>query len=623
MAHRQPVFWVIDALDECESPKLLLDLIRTCSSSSVPLRIFIASRQTEPIQMGVAKASRSLRLTKLEKHRLDHNAQDIQRLVEQEVAHMRGSEQIKNLVTQKILTRAEGNFLWTRLILKEIVHCQTASGTQETLDEFPSDMQKLNDRMEHAILNLPRESSRLLAKALLRWTMGARRPMSLRELSQALEPDFPEILDLKRTIYDVCGQFIRVDTSDHVAMIHQTAREYLVQPRKTELFMDVHANHEALCIKTVSALLESRTTSDVIDNDASSQSYLLIALFVALVRKDDASKNPLLRRLSDLQLLDQWAVDLIGIVAKFSISLLKYPRAIYGLVAPFSPETSALHQQLYCKNDRDLCIVGDIDNTWTDRLARISLPEGFEAYKLACVGQHVAVLGTNGRIVVWDSQTLMEVHIIEHGEPVTSIALNAQGDKLATYGLRTTKLWAIPSDDILYSVRNKLEARAITLFFTKNDTRILAGFDDRAVRYFDGTNFSANQYSAGWYDAWRFVWNPVTDHVIGFYTDGFVFKWHPVTGEHQEAQAYANDVTASLDGKLFWSSTSIGIVKVWDFVDFSVIYQLSSDDLLMGLAFSPDCQRFYDLRCGMVNSINAWEPNSLLRSSDTEEAVSD
>ena len=746
MEHRRPFFWVIDALDECDSPKILLDLIRTCSNSSVPVRIFIASRQTESIQMGVAKAARSLRLTKLEKHSLDHNAQDIQRLVDQEVGHMRGSEQIKNLVVQKILARAEGNFLWTRLVLDEIVYCHTASGIQETLDEFPSDMQKLYERMEHAILKFPRKSSRLLAKALLRWTMGARRPMSLRELSQALEPDFPEILDLKRTISDVCGQFIRVDGSDYVAMIHQTAREYLAQPRESELFIDVQVNHETLCIKTVSALLDSRITSDAIDNDAASQSYLLyaatswmyhlkvsksgsvelldvlvsffdgcafplwvhllsrtdhldvlmktsksLASFVALVRKEDASKNPLLRRLSDLQLLDQWAVDLIRIVAKFSISLLKYPRAIYGLVSPFSPETSALHQQPYCKNDRDFCVVGDLDSAWTDRLARISLPEGFEAYKMACAGHCVAVLGANGRIIVWNFQTFMEVHVIEHGEPITSMVLNVQGDKLATYGLQTTKLWAIPSGGILYSVGNNVEARAITLSFTNNDTRILAGFNDRAVRFFDvgqaesewryvhptlfkepltaevaanspsciafsrdesyagvayrgfplsvwsletgecinrcnraqGTNFSADKYTAGWYVARRFVWNPVTDHVIGFYEDGFVFKWHPLTGEHQEAQAYANDVTASSDGKLFLSSTSTGIVKVWDFADFSVIYQLSSDDLLIGLAFSPDSLRFFDLRCGTVNSVNAWEPNSLLRFSDAEEAVSD
>ena len=745
MEHRRPCFWVIDALDECDAPKVLLDLIRTCSSSSVPLRIFIASRQTEPIQMSVAKAAGSLRLTKLEKHSSDHNAQDIQRLVEQEVGHMRGSEQIKSLVIQKIVARAEGNFLWTRLVLEEIVYCHTASGVHEILDEFPRDMQKLYDRMEHAILELPRKSSRLLAKALLRWTIGARRPMSLRELSQALEPDFTEILDLKRTISDVCGQFVRVDASDYVAMIHQTAREYLVQPRESELFIGIQANHEALCIKTVSALLDSRITSDMIDNDASSRSYLLyaatswmyhlkasksgsgevldvmvrffdggafplwvhllsrtghldvlmetsksLALFVALVRKEDVSKDLLLRRLSDLQLLDQWAVDLIRIVAKFSICLLKYPQAIYGLVSPFSPETSALHQQPYCKIDRDLCVVGDLDSAWTDRLARISLPEGVDAYKLACAGQYVVVLSGNGRIAVWNFQTFMEVHVVEHGEPVTSIVLNPQGDKLATYGLQTTKLWAIPSGGIFHSVSNNLDARAITLFFTNNDTRILAGFDDRAVRFFDvgqtenkwryvhptlfkeplaaagansptcvafsrdglyagiayrgfplsvwslengecinrcnsaqGTNFSADQYAAGWCFAWHFVWNPVTDHVIGVRKPGFVFKWHPLTDEYQEAQAYASDVAVSSHGKLFLSSTTTGMVKVWDFADFSVIYQLSSDDLLIGMAFSPDCLRLFDLRRGTVNSVNAWEPNSLLRLSDAEDAVSD
>jgi hypothetical protein len=39
-----------------------------------------------------------------------------------------------------------------------------------------------------------------------------------------------------------------------------------------------------------------------------------------------------------------------------------------------------------------------------------------------------------------------------------------------------------------------------------------------------------------------------------------------------------------------------------------------------GLAFSPDCRRFYDLRGSFVN---AWEPNSLTRFSETEESLSD
>lgn len=59
---------------------------------------------------------------------------------------------------------------------------------------------------------------------------------------------------------------------------------------------------------------------------------------------------------------------------------------------------------------------------------------------------------------------------------------------------------------------------------------------------------------------------------------------------------------------------------MWSFAFFSVIYQLSSTDLVTGLAFSPDCRIFYDVRGSCVN---VWEPNSLALFSDTEEPFSD
>ena len=126
--------------------------------------------------------------------------------------------------------------------------------------------------------------------------------------------------------------------------------------------------------------------------------------------------------------------------------------------------------------------------------------------------------------------------------------------------------------------------------------------------------------SSSWFAVDRFTWNPVSGHTIGLYRDGCVFKWHPVTDETHEAQSAADEVAASSDGKLFVTSNSDGTVRVWNFAFFTVIYQLSSTDLVAGLAFSPDCRRFYDLR---GSSINAWEPNSLIRFSETEELFSD
>ena len=77
---------------------------------------------------------------------------------------------------------------------------------------------------------------------------------------------------------------------------------------------------------------------------------------------------------------------------------------------------------------------------------------------------------------------------------------------------------------------------------------------------------------------------------------------------------------SALTVNFFLTSDSKGIVKVWNFAYFTVICQLSSENLVIDLAFSPDCKRFYDLR---GSSVNAWELNSLLRFSDTGEAASD
>jgi WD40 repeat protein len=44
--------------------------------------------------------------------------------------------------------------------------------------------------------------------------------------------------------------------------------------------------------------------------------------------------------------------------------------------------------------------------------------------------------------------------------------------------------------------------------------------------------------------------------------------------------------------------------------------QLPSEDLVMGLAFSPNSRRFYDLRGGVVN---VWESDNVTRFSDMRE----
>ena len=741
------LFWVIDAVDESESPKALLELFRSLPRSKTPVKLLIISRKTEPLSLAFDRLSGFMHVNSIEKDGHNHNSVDIQLLVEKEMKHMRGSDGLKQQITQNIMRRASGNFLWVRLVLEEILSCHTEEAIQETLDEIPSDMGKLYQRMETAILNNPRKSNRVLAKALFQWTICARRSLTLLELSQALKPEFPDFIDLTRTIQDVCGQFVLVDQMGHVGMVHQTARDYLIQTSNNEIAISTQGAHEQLFRRSMLTLLDPElrykltqgkrailSTEPFLFYAATSWSYHLrltrltsdetldmlvkllkgvsvlvwihslalinrldilvkaaraLTIFVNTTRRFNATRNPLLHRLSDLELIDLWIIDLVKVAGKFNKHLLSDPLTIYELIPLFCPSRSVLHQQFHHSHQPDVSISGIVYEYWNDNLARITLPNGDRAWQIICAGRHVAVLGSTGTIFIWDSSNFAAVCTFCHHEPITSMCFNNKGDKLVTYGLQSTKLWAIPLGQLLLSTTNPTHTKAMAIAFAEGDRKILVAGDDKVVHFIHTDNFDSgwqvldpallkevsriegtvvnspmwmafngdatqvgvcyrgfplsvwsltesrciarcrrakqfrNQHArppTSWFAVDRFTWNPITGHIIGIYRDGRIFKWHPVTDEYQEVQSAADEVAASSDGKLFVTSNSNGTVKVWSFTYFSVIYQLSSADLVTGLAFSPDCRRFYDLR---GSSVNAWESNSLIRFSEAEETFSD
>lgn len=746
MELHNPLYWVIDALDESESPKALLDLLHGLSRSQTPIRLLIVSRNTESLSQAFNRLSGSAQVDFIQKDGRDYNISDISMFLKEEVKHMRGDDKLKHQITQSILRRAQGNFLWVRLVLEEISNCHTEQDIRDTLEDIPDGMSQLYQRMEQAIASNPKRADRTLAKTILQWTICAHRPLTVTELAHALTPEYSGFPDLRRTIQDVCRQFVIVDDTDHVAMVHQTARDYLTKTRNLQMSISLKEAHAQIFMKTITSILDPtlrsqlehgqrpfRSTNSFVFYAATAWTYhlrhaadsdnildLLVKFFVGpsiltwihsialfdqlealvkaakgltsfagLCRKRNATKNPMLHRLRDLELLDLWAIDLVKVVGKFHRQLLSDPAAIYKLIPPFCPDKSILHRQFYRPESSDLSISGISNNAWNDNLARISLRNSAQAGKITCAGHHFAVLSSTGTIMLWKSINFKEVCTLLHREPVTAMCFNSKGDMFVSYGLRSTKLWSVPSGRILSSTSNPAFVKAMAVSFAENDTKILTGSDDKMIRYIhtenfetgwhvldaallketsqiDGTFLNSPMYmafnsdatlvgvcyrgfplsvwainesrlvgrckrakefradqprpSTSWFAVDRFTWNPVTGHIIGCYKDGCIFKWHPVSDEKQEMTAKADEIAASADGKLFITSDSDGTVKVWNFAYFSVIYQLSSGDLVTGLAFSPDCKRFYDLR---GSSVNVWEPNSLIRFSETDEIFSD
>lgn len=103
--------------------------------------------------------------------------------------------------------------------------------------------------------------------------------------------------------------------------------------------------------------------------------------------------------------------------------------------------------------------------------------------RITCAGPHLTVLGANGAIYMWTSGDFVNICVLRHEEPITAMCLNRKGDRVATYGLKTTKHWSIPSGQLHCCVPNIPDIKAMVLRFAENDKKIIAGMDDSRIRY--------------------------------------------------------------------------------------------------------------------------------------------
>lgn len=125
-----------------------------------------------------------------------------------------------------------------------------------------------------------------------------------------------------------------------------------------------------------------------------------------------------------------------------------------------------------------------------------------------------------------------------------------------------------------------------------------------------------------WTGVLRIAWHPYSGDILGIYTDGSVFRWHPVSDTYQEVttEASPSEIHCSPNGAIFATSNVNGSIMLYNFQYFTLIHRLQSEDIVESLCFSPDSLRFYDLR---GHHCNVWEPNILTGSSDTEDSISE
>lgn len=729
----KPIYWIIDGIDESEALSSILNILGAISSSVTPIRILLVSRWSTILSTGLAKLDKKMPTSTL---CADGFSDDFEIHAEEELADLPWPVDLKKDVIQKVADKANGNFLWVHLALEEVKTCHTMKRVKDALKELPSGMESLYERMVASISQNKRHSDTGLQRCLFIWVIYSRSSITISELSQALEPEW-SLLDLRFTASRLCGHFLVIEDGQRLGLIHETAREYLKSKSKLPFSLEHEQSHFDIFRKSIAAFqdptLRSRSSDkqryvslvyratawayhlnhvSITQHSNSSlrivldffcgESVLLwiealaaldklnvlidtsrrVGTFIQRVRKNttDAIQYP---KLAELEFLQLWTRDLLKLVAKFGSNILSHPTAIHDCTIPFCPGGSAIYKSFQNSHGGALRVKG-LSDDWDDCLARVSVGSEYQASMLSCSARHLAVLNTAGTIIIWDNVTFKETRKLRHGEFVYTFCLGSDGDTIASYGLRTTKIWSAESGDIKLSIPSVSSARAMALEFAENNTLLLMASESLGIfhlslteetsawkamgstlshesQIINGANLSSpagiafshdrkmvmatyrrfpptiwslstgrilKQVTRLWTErtcqstipfANHAQWHSNDQEILGIFIDGCIFKTGVHSSLHQELEVEPgknpSKVQCSPDGRVFATSDLSGMIQLYDYENFSLLYQLTHEDTVNALCFSHDSTRFYDIRS---NYCNIWEPNVLIRMSDPD-----
>ncbi len=541
----EPLYIVVDGLDECDASALLLKLLGDVPSSRSKFCIMLVSRKTQVLTTGVDRLSKSVTIGTFSLEDVD---EDLRMYVEEEMESMRGDQSFRDRIAEKILAKADGNFLWANLVLKEVLQCHTETEIEDALNDVPADLEQLYGGMDATLARTSRPTDQAMARTILMWIVCSRHRLNLEQLGDAMKPEYAEVLDLRLTISQVCGEFVVIDTKGTVSMVHATARDFLTENRELEFYIAAADSHQKIFTKCISELTTSSSriqmgqikpksfllyaamswayhlnlTSACLDQESllllaqffrgpaalswihllSSSGQLgtlvqaskILATFLKQVDRLDADRSPLTHRLQEKDTLSLWTIDLVRLVGKFGLHLRTQPKSIYKLVPAFCPPASAIHKTFCAKaTQSSLTITGISNPAWDDCLAKFAVANKCLPVAVTSVNKHFAILTSDGVVHLYNSSTLEEGKRFKHGERVLAWCFNQTGDKLVTYGFSKTTVWNIASGLQLFSFSNPGTAKAITIAFSGSDDSIVTCSDDRNVRC-----IFLNSTEAGW-----------------------------------------------------------------------------------------------------------------------------
>ncbi|KAK6845809.1 WD40 repeat-like protein [Apiospora arundinis] len=491
--------WVIDGIDECSKSS---NWFRLTPQLPPGFRLFMTSRSNDEIERGLHSLGPRVQVQPLV---TSDTAQDMHAFLRSKLEDL-SLENIDELCN-RILTKSQGSFLWVRLVLQEFENAYTDEDIEAILKEVPEDLYQMYTRMLATIQSERRRSK--LAKSILTWVALAGRPLSIDELRCAVRLDINETPhNIEKAIPTVCGQLVFVDQSSRVHMIHETAREFILdEDLDSTLAVRKGERHghlaSLLCkylstdvLKNTHGFKPARTSKLAAVLDASLVDYASKFFSEHLYRSNSVDDAPMrelciflrtnilfwletiagqgelqpinrtavnlagyLRRRTkyvppvdkDIQLIDSWAIDLIRVSARFRSKLLACPSAIHYLIPPFCP-TESMISTMFIVPTRSLTVKGSRETEWDDCLVRVDFAKG-QTTALAHGSVSFAVGLSTGQVSLYDAGSIQHISLMRHPERVRTLEFSPDERVLAVAGQKHISIWEPRSGNEVWTKR--------------------------------------------------------------------------------------------------------------------------------------------------------------------------
>ncbi|KAF7337854.1 Ankyrin repeat protein [Mycena venus] len=231
VAEFSQVYIIVDALDEY--PEVARGtLLEILAHLGPTVNLMLTSRPD--INLGELLSS------KFEVMEIRASKEDLWRYVDQRIHdhsrlswHTQSSPELREQIIQAVINRADGMFLFAKILVEILFTYSTIEAIQKALAEFPRSLVDAYDQVMQRI-SFQNEEHRMLAHSAVGWVLHAKRPLTVMEFQVALaiesgaKPlDEDNLLDVD-IVLSVCARLLVINQQHNtVSLVHDTAQEYL------------------------------------------------------------------------------------------------------------------------------------------------------------------------------------------------------------------------------------------------------------------------------------------------------------------------------------------------------------------------------------------------------------